>query len=88
MKETGRGFAPLAVFGSSVVAVLAGILILPGILISLFPASFAHEVEQSVRADAAALGADALIAVDLDYVPLPPELVGQIEKYWSTEIKL
>jgi len=27
-------------------------------------------------------------ANELDYVPLPPELVGQIEQYWSTEIKL
>ncbi len=27
-------------------------------------------------------------ANELDYVPLPPDLVGQIEKYWSTEIKL
>ena len=27
-------------------------------------------------------------ANELDYVPLPPELVGQIEQYWNTEIKL
>ena len=27
-------------------------------------------------------------ANELDYVPLPPELVGQIEQYWSAEIKL
>ncbi len=27
-------------------------------------------------------------ADELDYVPLPPELVGRIEQYWSTEIKL
>jgi phosphate transport system substrate-binding protein len=27
-------------------------------------------------------------ANELDYVPLPPELVGQIEKYWAAEIKL
>ncbi len=27
-------------------------------------------------------------ANELDYVPLPPALVGQIEQYWSTEIKL
>ena len=27
-------------------------------------------------------------ANELDYVPLPPELVGQIEQYWQTEIKL
>ena len=71
VKETGRGFAPLAVFGSSIVAVLAGILILPGILISLFPASFANEVEQSVRADASALGAELTVEC-----PPPPLLIG------------
>ena len=27
-------------------------------------------------------------ANELDYVPLPPELVGQIEQYWQTEIEL
>ena len=71
VKETGKGFAPLALFGSSIVAVLAGVLILPGILIALFPGNFASEVEQSVRADALALGAD--LTVDC---PAPPLLIG------------
>jgi len=71
VKETGRGFAPLAVFGSSIVAVLVGILILPGILISVIPGNFAAEVQESVRADAAALGAD--LTVDC---PTPPLLIG------------
>jgi len=71
VKETGKGFAPLAVFGSSIVAVLAGILILPGIVIALFPASFASEVDQSVSADAAALGADLTVVC-----PAPPLLIG------------
>lgn len=71
VKETGKGFAPLAVFGSSVVGVLAGILILPGILLALFPAVFAGEAEQSVRADAAALGADLTVVC-----PAPPLLIG------------
>ena len=70
-KETGKGFAPLAVFGSAVVAVLAGILILPGIVISVFPASFSSEVEQSVSAQAAALGADLTLEC-----PTPPLLIG------------
>src|SRR5690606_35952091 len=26
-------------------------------------------------------------AAELDYVPLPPELVGQIEQYWAAEFK-
>ena len=71
VKETGRGFAPIALFGSSLVAVLAGVLILPGIVISLFPASFASEVQQSVSADAAALGADLTVEC-----PAPPLLIG------------
>jgi hypothetical protein len=71
LKETGRGTAPIAVFGSSIIAVLAGVLILPGILVAVFPAQFAHEVEQSVRADAAALGADLTVTC-----PAPPLLIG------------
>lgn len=71
IKETGKGFAPLAVFGSAIVAVLAGILILPGIIISILPDSFSNEVEQSVRADATALGADLTLEC-----PAPPLLIG------------
>ncbi len=71
VKETGKGFAPLAVFGSAIVAVLAGILILPGIIISVFPDSFSHEAEQSVSADARALGADLTVEC-----PAPPLLIG------------
>lgn len=71
VRETGRGFAPLAVFGSSLVAVLAGVLILPGIVIALFPANFASEVERSVTADAAALGAELTVEC-----PAPPLLIG------------
>lgn len=71
VKETGKGFAPLALFGSSLVAVLAGILILPGVIVSVFPATFSHEAAQSVRADAAALGADLTVEC-----PAPPLLIG------------
>ena len=71
VKETGKGFAPLVVFGSSLVAVLAGILVLPGIVISAFPDNFAAEVEQSVTADAVSLGADLSVEC-----PAPPLLVG------------
>jgi hypothetical protein len=71
VRETGRGFGPLALFGSSLIAVLAGVLILPGIVISLFPASFASEVQQSVVADASALGADLTVEC-----PAPPLLIG------------
>ncbi len=71
VRETGKGFAPLAVFGSSLIAVLAGVLILPGIVISLFPDNFAHEIEQSVTSDAVALGADLTVEC-----PAPPLIIG------------
>jgi hypothetical protein len=71
VRETGRGFAPLALFGSSLVAILAGVLVLPGILISVMPANFASEAEQSVTADASALGASLTVEC-----PTPPLLIG------------
>ncbi|MBX3100707.1 MAG: DUF2510 domain-containing protein [Salinibacterium sp.] len=71
VKQTGRGFAPIAVFGSAATAVLAGVLILPGLLISVFPASFADEVERSVSADAAALGTTLTVSC-----PAPPLRIG------------
>ena len=71
MRQTGKGFATVAVFGSSLVAVLAGVLVLPGIAIGLFPGAFAAEAQQTVTADAAALGADLTIVC-----PAPPLLIG------------
>ena len=71
VKQTGRGFAPLAVLGSAATAVLAGVLILPGLLIAVFPANFAAEVERSVTADAAALGASLAVVC-----PAPPLRIG------------
>ena len=71
-RETGKGFAPLGIFGASVVAVLGGMLVLPGLLIGVLPATFAAEVESSVEADAFALGADIDVTC-----PAPPLLVGE-----------
>jgi hypothetical protein len=71
-RETRRGFAPLTVFSLSIVAALATVLALPGLLIALMPAQFAAEVEQSVRADASALGADLTVSC-----PAPPLLMGE-----------
>jgi hypothetical protein len=70
--QTGKGFAPLAVFAAAATSVLAGILILPGLLISVFPQPFSAEIERSVQADAATLGAALTVAC-----PAPPLLVGQ-----------
>ncbi len=72
-KETGRGFAPLAAFAGSAVAVLAGVLVLPGLVISAFPATFAEEVATSVEADAAALGATLEVVC-----PAPPLIIGDV----------
>lgn len=72
-RETGKGFAPLAVWASSIGAVLAAILVFPGLLISIAPTVFAHEAEQSVQADAAALGSQITVAC-----PSPPLFVGEL----------
>lgn len=70
-RETGKGFVTLGVFGASVVAVFAGMLVLPGLLIGVLPGVFAAEVQASVQADARALGADITVTC-----PAPPLLIG------------
>ena len=71
-RQTGKGFAPIAGFVVSVTAVLAGILVLPGLVIAAFPGFFAQEVATSVQADAAVLGATFTVEC-----PAPPLIVGQ-----------
>jgi hypothetical protein len=71
-RETGKGSIPIVAWSVSAVTVLAGILVLPGLLISLLPGLFASEVESSVAADATALGAKISLSC-----PAPPLLVGQ-----------
>ncbi len=72
-RETGKGFAPIALWAAAIVAVLAGTVALPGLAISLLPDTFSTEIEQSVRADAAALGADLTVECPSS----PPILIGQ-----------
>ncbi|HWR85260.1 MAG TPA: DUF2510 domain-containing protein [Rhodoglobus sp.] len=67
-KENGKGFAPLIVFVSSLVGVVVGVLAMPGIVISLAPATFEQEIEQKVATDATAFGAD--ITVDCPFAPV------------------
>ena len=71
-RETGKGFAPLAVFAASVVAVLAGVLILPGLLIAAVPGEFAAEAASSVEADARSLTGTELEVT----CPAPPLVFG------------
>ncbi len=70
-RETGKGFATLGVLASGFVSIVAGILVLPGLLISVLPGTFASEVESSVEADALALGAEIGVTC-----PAPPLLIG------------
>jgi len=51
-------------------AVLAAVLVVPGLVISLAPEAFSSEVERSVELDAAALGGN--LAIDC---PAPPALL-------------
>jgi len=71
--ETGKGFAPLAIWTTSLGAILAAVLVFPGLVISLAPSVFQNEAEQSVVADAAALGADITVEC-----PAPPLMIGQL----------
>jgi len=73
IRETGKGFAPIALLGSSLVALFVGVLVMPGIAIGLAPDQFANEVERSVQADAAALGADITLEC-----PAPPLVIGEV----------
>jgi Protein of unknown function (DUF2510) len=72
-RETGKGFATLGVLASGYVSIVAGILVLPGLLIAVLPGVFASEVESSVEADALALGATIEVSC-----PAPPLLIGDI----------
>ena len=72
-KETGKGFATLALFAAGLTAVLAGILVLPGLLISVIPDTFATEAEKALQSNALSLGA----VVTLDCPATPPLLIGE-----------
>lgn len=74
LKETGKGFAPLAVWGGASVALIASVLVIPGIAISVMPAAFSAEAESSVAATAATLGAE----ITLDCPATPPLVVGEM----------
>lgn len=73
MRETGKGIAPIATWSGTVVALVVGMLVLPGLVISLIPQIFSTQVENSVQAQAAALGAN----IELDCPTTPPVLVGE-----------
>jgi hypothetical protein len=72
-RETGKGFGPIVMWVVASTSILVGVIALPGLVISLLPDTFSSEVEQSVRADALALGAD----LSLDCPTAPPTLIGE-----------
>jgi len=69
-KETGKGWSLVGVWGAGMAAVLAAVLVVPGLVISLAPEAFSSEVERSVELNAAALGGN--LAVEC---PAPPALL-------------
>ena len=71
-KETGKGFATLGLFVAGGTAVLAGVLVLPGLLISVVPGTFAVEAEKALESNALSLGAE----VTIECPPTPPLLIG------------
>ena len=71
-RETGKGFAPLGAYLAAGVSVLAGVVILPGLLIAVMPGVFAAEAASSVEADALGL-LGAQISVTC---PTPPVVIG------------
>jgi hypothetical protein len=73
VRETGTGFGPLLTFLVLGGFLLAGILAVPGLVMQLSPATFSHQAEQSVAADASIIGAQ----VQVDCPVVPPLLVQQ-----------
>jgi hypothetical protein len=73
MRETGKGIAPIATWSGTVVSLFIGMLVLPGLVISLIPQTFSTQIEQSVQAQAATLGANIV----LDCPTTPPVLTGE-----------
>ncbi|CAO1653676.1 DUF2510 domain-containing protein [Salinibacterium sp. NYA9b] len=72
MKETGKGIAPIATWAGTIVSLVIGMLILPGLLISLIPQTFSNQIESSIQAQAATLGAN----IELSCPATPPVLMG------------
>lgn len=71
-KETGKGFAPIALWVGTIPVLLAAAVAMPGLAIAAFPEAFSGEVEQSVVGDAQALGAELSVEC-----PAPPLFIGE-----------
>jgi len=71
-KETGKGYAPLAVFAGALGLLLAAVIALPGLVIAMFPVQFSDEAARTVVSSAAALGVELEVEC-----PAPPLLIGE-----------
>jgi hypothetical protein len=74
VRETGVGFAPLIAWTALSALLFAAIIAFPGLLISVMPGVFSAEIERSVTADAASLGADLTVSCPES----PPVLMGEL----------
>ena len=74
LSRTGNlGLGPLLVWAALGFMQLVSVLVVPGMLISLAPATFSAQAQQSVQSEATILGAK----LDVTCPPAPPLLVGQ-----------
>jgi hypothetical protein len=73
VREAGTGFGPALTFFALGVFMVGAVVAVPGLIMSLLPASFSLEAERSVVADARSLGMD----LEVDCPTTPPMLVQQ-----------
>lgn len=73
VREAGSGFGPLLTFLMLGVVLLGAFFAVPGLLIQVAPATFAHQAEIAVESDASALGAHVVVQCP----SVPPLLVQQ-----------
>jgi len=62
VRRSGRGFGPLLGMLGFAAVNLVAVVAVPGLIISLAPATFAHQAEESITASAKAFGADIIVS--------------------------
>ncbi len=73
IRESGGGFGPVLVWFALGLLQVGAIVAVPGLLISLIPAVFSAQAEQSIVSDAAVIGAK----LDVTCPAAPPVIIGQ-----------
>ncbi|WBU38380.1 DUF2510 domain-containing protein [Homoserinibacter sp. YIM 151385] len=72
VRRSGRGFGPLVSWAGLAAMAAAAVLAVPGLAMSLAPASFAASAEEGIVRQAQALGADLVV----NCPDVPPMIVG------------